>query len=365
MTSKRPRLMGRMVKVPLDCGSVVDANQTVLFVDGTADVFPVSKKIDLFDAEVKRPHADGSPMSVCYRYVSWLHPELRDSNEIHAMYSKIESWTRDGALYFFRAQEPRLPDDFVRNLSRYLEPKVVLGAAATSRTFSKLEAHECPLVTIDTLSPDVGGALHALQLSDCVAFDFQSGVPRFKYRKIIAQGPFARSAPLGKLDRSIEIVSHLVALTNDLDVSYLPILLYEDVLRDPGTDSLVNIHMRVEEMYANDRVLRDWWWEDTMMEHLAGKKLEVQRWVIDCPRSIGEPDGDSNIHALIRKLQGTSNGLVYILLDDSFEDEALDIQRFGVKRFIVNQPPNPKFQPLLEQADEVIFRVFESGSDDR
>jgi hypothetical protein len=57
--------MGQLSKVPLDCGIVVDANQTVLFVDGTADVFPVSKKIDLFDAAVKRPHADGSPMSVC------------------------------------------------------------------------------------------------------------------------------------------------------------------------------------------------------------------------------------------------------------------------------------------------------------
>jgi hypothetical protein len=312
-----------------------------------------------------------------------LHPELRDLNEIHAMHSKIESWTRDGALYFFRALEPRLPDDFVRDLSRYLEPKVVLGAATTSRAFRKLPVHECPLVTIDTLSPDVRNALNALKQSDCVAYDFRSGTPRFKYRKIIAQGPLARSAPLSKLARSIEIVSFLPPLTNDLEVSYLPVLHYEDVLRK--TDgSLFDIHMHVEEMYVNEPALIALWWQETMMEHVGNKKLQVRRWVIDCPRSIEvaeprlglieeestgsieeEPDGNANVRGLIRQIQGSSDGQIYIVLDDSFEDDPLTIQRFGVTRFIVNQPPNPKFQALLEQADEVIFRAFESISDDQ
>lgn len=92
------------VQVDEKCSSFVDNGDRVLFVKGMMGDKNAKKKGFFADS---RFHADGRPMSVCYRYVMWLFDLPEDQEDrIHSKYSAIEIWKNVNGLLQFVVNKP-------------------------------------------------------------------------------------------------------------------------------------------------------------------------------------------------------------------------------------------------------------------
>jgi len=92
-------------QIPLAC-ELVDPQSDITFVDSTKSAFDSNQDKAVASFNPERLHSDTQvPMSPCYQCVLFFSPRLKNKNDIHAAYSKLELWVRDGKLFFFRAPQ--------------------------------------------------------------------------------------------------------------------------------------------------------------------------------------------------------------------------------------------------------------------
>ena len=356
-------------RMPINRQCEVDLARDIYFVDGSrADhVRMPGLRQQPYD-KLPQVHDDGSPMSVCYRYVTWVDGmSLHDNDAVHAMYADIEVWTAPwGDLYFYRAPDvSALPRDVPRNATK--EPLV---RAKTP--------NPCQQVTLNLLDPNLAARMQHSRM-ECL---FETNG---KVKRVITEGPLSFQEPPGydweleeqfgpqvkfeylntllRLGDAVELPSvEAQALTlayeaatgytimwgTDNESYYVPNL--------PAIPSISAEEVRIGAPSVKARTPNRWLWP--VLKLVSAGVLTVRRVVFkygianmqDTTRMITEPRlRDSNIP-------------VYIAVEELNDDVWREIESTGVKNFIVperfqSNPPDA-YRVLMSQADQIIFRPF-------
>jgi hypothetical protein len=358
-------------------GCVVDLSRPIFFVDMTRKDFHKSTvrggqppKIQRMDKNVKL-HANGEPLSVCYRYVLWLYPNIpqQDQASVHSQYSDIESWSNSLGQFFFR-RDPfdmlGLPSDLQQMTLAFMTPAEQQASEKTHAIFRIPEERACESVTFNLLDPQLKDNIEKWRIA-CM-------LPRLRIKKVVVDGPLAFQEPLtfdntDNRRNRFEMIAELLSLAENITFKSI-----EATELSQGYDALSPHRRHLRPKSINVEELRvgastheegvDAEGVDMRFSELAKMfmrgVLRADRWVY------GKRDNSIEELRETLAIQKTVFPVVdlpiYIAVDETNEETLVEIQNLGIRNYIVPnrflEPPNDAFRALIQTAENVIYRPF-------
>ena len=294
-------------------------------------------------------HDDGAPVSVCYRYVTWLDGMcFRDADRVHAMYANIEVWTAPwGSLYLYHNTEG-----------------ADHGPLKTA----------CQKITLDLLDPDLAAKIQYWRM-ECLV-DNVGLIP-----EVVAEGPLSYQEPPGfdwepddqfgprikfenlssilRLGTVVELPSvdsQALALAYESATGYAITLGNESYVPNlPTVPTISTEEVRIDTVRA--RTPDQWLWP--VLRLVDAGVLTVRRMVFKYGNALQD-----TTRMLMDSRLSASNIAVFIVvkeIDDSlwWEIESTGVRNFiAPERFRLNPPVGAAYRALVSQAHEIIYRPF-------
>jgi len=377
--AKRRQLDGpEWKREDLKGGCTVDPSRAIFFVDMTRKEYQdfvvrggsQSPKVQRFNNGVKF-HANGEPLSVCYQYVLWLHPDASEENTafVHSQYNDIESWSNPSGQFFFR-QEPfnmlGLPADLQQMALKFMTPADTQKSLETHAIFRAKQKRVCESVTFNFLDPHLEDSIKKWRM-ECM-------LPTLKIKKVVVEGPLAFQEPavLDSLDlrwQRYKIIAELLALAENVTFKSVEATelsqAYDSLFRKRRWERPKSIY--VEELKVGPATYeQDVNGEGENMRFVELAKM-FKSGVLNADRWVYGKRNEDTIEQLqdtlaVQKTIFPIDRPIYMAVDETNDEALFDIENLGIRNYIVPTrflvPPNDAFRSLIQTAQNVIYRPF-------